>query len=482
MRTSLATILAVAAWPALVLGQEADKLDWKVMPPAGVEHEYQPPLPTRQALDGGGALLVVEDHALPLCAVEIVVTGAGSAADPPGRAGLAAFTANLLDEGAGGLGALALAEALESLGAELSISVDEDAAHLRVSTLSRELPATLEVVGKVLTSPAFDDAEARRVHEDQATGVRLRRDRPGAVASLMLRAALFGAATAYGHPLSGHIEDLGRFGVADARAFYRRSYSRANLVVVVAGDVTPAGARKLVDAMLDGWSADAQAAIPLVAAFAKSGARLRTIDRPGAEQANLLIGAPGLTRDDPRSDALEVATNVLGGTYGSRLNRRLREELGLTYGVRAETWHRRGAGSFSVETDVESPRAREAISEILRLAAAMGTTQLSREELEAGKANLVRGLPDFFRTQEDVAEAFASLAVLGLPDDWFAGYAERIRGVTEKQVLEVSRAVFAPAKLVVIVVGPMREIGAGLKKLGLGPMQRHDPDGKSIGR
>jgi zinc protease len=458
----------------------AEGVDWKQVPPLGAEREYRPPRATRLALEGGGALLVVEDHALPLCTVVFTFIGAGSAADPPGRAGLATHTANVLDEGAGGLDARTLAETLEGLGSELRISVEEDAALVRVSALSANLPATLELAGKILTAPAFDPKEARRVHEDQVASVRLRRDRPGAVARLLLEARIYGAAAPYGHPAAGYLEDLARFGVDEARAFYRSRYARANLVVVAAGDVTPGEARRLVEAALAGWTPPGAAVTPAAAAPVGAGARLLTIDRPGAEQANVLLGAPALLRSDPRSVALDVASTILGGTYTSRLNLRLREQLGYTYGVVSHVSHYRAGALFDIWTDVDAPRTGAAIAEILRLAGDLGRRAPPADELAAAQAYLVRGLPAYFRSNDDVADAFAALAVLGLADDWFETYADRVRAVTAAEVRDVARAVFAPARLAVVVIGPMAQIGRTLARSKLGPPRRYDPDGRPL--
>src|SRR5688572_24433780 len=239
-------------------------------PPLGEERVYEPPRATRLALEGGGTLLAIEDHRLPLVTVELAFSGAGSTADPPGRAGLAAYTATVLDEGAGGLSARALAEGFEGLGSQLSIWVEEDAAHIKVSALASKLSETLELAGKLVTAPAFDPREARRVHEDQATGVRLRRDRPGAVARVVLEGRLYGRAAPYGHPATGYVEDLSRFGVAEARSFYDEKYRRAGLFVVVVGDVSAAEARRLVDRSLAGWKgAPGDAPAPAAAVVAR---------------------------------------------------------------------------------------------------------------------------------------------------------------------------------------------------------------------
>jgi zinc protease len=455
-----------------------DEVDWKVMPPPGPERPFQPPRATRLALEGGGVLLVVPNTALPLATVLFAMPGAGSTSDPADRAGLAAFTADLLDEGAGGLQARELAERVEALGSELATWAEEDAAFVRIASLTRNLPASLELVGKVLTAPAFEDDDGKRIHEDQTASVRLRRDRPGAVAQVVFEAGLYGAAAPYGHPAFGYLSDLGRFGVADARTFYQKQFARERLLVVVAGDVTPDTAKQQVEAALAGWKAAGEpVAAPAAVEKIASKSRLLVIDRPGAEQANVVIGTLGMTRVDDRSYALDVLTNVLGGTFTSRLNNRLREQLGYTYGATAYPTFHRQTGAVVISTALSTPKTALGMKEILTIVADIAKTPLSATELAAAQQNLIRGLPDYFRTNDDIADAFAGTALIGLPEDWFQGYADRVRGVTAAQVSAVAGSLLEPKRLIAVVVGPLDQIERDVSKVGFGKPTRFDPDG-----
>src|SRR5690606_8155582 len=129
-------------------------------------------------------------------------------ADPQGKGGLASFTADLLDEGAGGMTALGIAQEQDRLGASISVGVDLDVAVVSVSTLSRTLDASLDLMTKIIVQPAFDPKEADRVKGDTQTELDLRRDRPREVAGIVLAGALFGHDSAYGHPSAGTRESF----------------------------------------------------------------------------------------------------------------------------------------------------------------------------------------------------------------------------------------------------------------------------------
>lgn len=188
------------------------------------------------------------------------------------------------------------------------------------------------------------------------------------------------------------------------------------------------------------------------------------------------------SRSDARAAALEVAVSLLGGTFGSRLTHRLREELGLTYGVSAVAGYERATGIVAIETALFTPRAAEGLGEVLRLVADLGKTPVPAPELSAAEANLVRGLPQAFTTNEAVADAFADLAAAGLAPDWFDGYAAKVQAVGAADITKAARAFLDPGRLVVVVIGPIGTIGADLAKLGLGRAAELDADGAPVKR
>jgi predicted Zn-dependent peptidase len=456
--------------------------DFGALPALDAERPFQPPRAQRLPLAGGGELWALPDATLPLLTVRVVVPGAGAAADPEAQAGLADYTAALLFEGgAGELPARALAEHVEGLGSHLAAWAELDAAFVEVTTLARHRDASLAFLGQVLTRPRLDAADARRLLEDRRTAVLLRRDEPGAVAHLVLRAALHGAASPYGHPVLGSEQSLAQLGdpVAAARGFYQAHYDPRRIIVVAAGDFVPAELAAVLDRSFADWSPGPSSAPAWPASLAApaAAARLFVVDRPGAAQANILIGALGVARADPRAAALEVAATLLGGTFSSRLSHRLREELGLTYGVSAAAGFERATGVFAVETAVHTPRAVEGLREALRLITDVGRRVVPEAERGAVAANLVRGLPEAFASTPAVVDAFADLAAAGLAPGWFDGYAGQIRGVSSRDLLDTAHALLAPARLVVVVVGPLAALRPGLARLGLGRPVEVDASG-----
>jgi zinc protease len=455
--------------------------DWNTQPAPTTEPAFAPPRARRFKLPNGLSVLSIENHALPIVALTLVAAGAGAAADPKGQAGLAAFTADLLDEGAAGLSAIAIAEEEARLGAEVEIDVGADDAQISLNTLGTTLSGTLDLLSKLITQPAFEPREVERVKGDRATELALRRDRPREVASLMLNAALYGASSPYGHPSSGVSEEFARLGVNEVRTFYREHWNPAAMTLVVAGDADPAQLESALRSKLGTWKpSGAKPVLPPTAAPAKLSQRLLWSDRHDAAQSDVRVGLIGPERKDARFFAFEVFGTILGDGFTSRLMQRLREQLGITYGATADMHWRVAAGPFVIASAIVTPETARGLSEIVAIVDELGKVDVPAAELEKAKQNMIRALPAEFETNATTADAFAELALLGLPDDWYAGYAEGVRKVSAADVKAVAKALVPAQRLVFSGVGDLGKLKSALDRLGLGPLRLYDPDGKPL--
>jgi zinc protease len=454
--------------------------DWAKAPAPESEPTFKPPVAKRLKLKNGMALLVVENRKLPIVAMTLVVPGAGSASDPAGKAGLASFTADLLDEGAGGLSALEISATADRLGASISASADIDAAFVSVQTLTKTLPQTIELLAKIVTAPAFQDKEVERVKGDRTTNLKLRRDRPREIAVLVLAAALYGMQSAYGHPTSGVLAEFEKLGAADAKAFYAANWNPAAMTLVVAGDVSAPELQAALDKALGAWKTAARKPGRPKVAAEKVASRLLLVDRPGAEQSDVRIGLVAMKRVDKRYFKFEVLRTALGDGFTSRLTQRLREQLGYTYGARASMGWRMELGPFVIGTALFTPKTAPGIKETMTILDDLATKDLPEDELRKAKQNLIRALPAMFETNADVSGVFAELSLHKLPDDWYQRYSAEIRKVTAKDVKAMAKSVIPSKNMVVVVVGDLAKVRAELEQLGLGAPKMFDPDGMPL--
>lgn len=476
MRRSLSIlVLLVATTASAAPFDKSGIADWTKQPPAAKEPTFKPPVAKRQKLKNGMALVMIENHALPIVSMTLVAPGAGAASDPGDKGGLASFTADLLDEGAGGLSAIAIAEEQDRLGASIGAGVDVDYAQVSVSTLTKTLEPTVELLAKILTQPTFEQKEFDRVKGDRATSLELRRDRPREVVALMLNAALYGLSSAYGHPISGVRETFKDITAGDVQGFYKERWNPAAMTLVVAGDFEPKALRAKLDATLGAWKpAGAKKPVKPTVKPAKLTHRLLLVDRKDAAQSDVRLGLVGLDRRDRRYYQFEVLSSTLGGGFTSRLVQRLREQLGITYGARAGMDYRVARGPFVISTAIVTPETGRGLSEIFKMLNDLASTDVPAEELEKSKQNLIRALPAMFETNASTAGAFADLAIFGLPDNWYASYAANVRKVTAKDVKAAAKALIPANNMVISIVGDLTKIRPEIDKLQLGEPAMHD--------
>jgi zinc protease len=163
---------------------------------------------------------------------------------------------------------------------------------------------------------------------------------------------------------------------------------------------------------------------------------------------------------------------VLGGQFVSRVNLKLREEKGYTYGARTGFDWRRGMSPFSLQASVHTAATAEAVRDCLvEFDAIGGARPPSDEEMTLAKASLTRGYPRNFETAQQVARGVTQLALYGLPDTYFEEFIPKVNAVRSTDVVSAARRYVDPARMVTLIVGDYHAIGDSLRSLDLGEPQ-----------
>ena len=396
----------------------------------------------------------------------LIVIARGTSDDPASRHGLASLTGDLLDEGAGELDAIGLAEALARLGSQLEIDVGPDATTLTVTALGRRFAPSLALLADVLVRPRLAAADFARVRELRLNRLRQISRAPGTVADRTYVSALFGAHP-YGHGAMGTTASLEAISLDDAREFWARMYAPPVATLIVGGRFPLDEVMRAAEGAFGTWPASeappAAAAVP----SAPPDPRIFLADRPGAPQAELRIGHVGPPRSTGAYHALVTLNALLGGQFISRINRSLREEKGITYGARTSFGFRRVAGTFACETSVQADRTALAVSEILNEFAAIGQVgAVLPPELGRAKASLTRGYVRHFETEGQLVRAAAQLATYALDDRTFDRFVPLVSAVTAADVQDAAAAHVRPDDSSIIVVGDAANCLGPLEALG----------------
>ncbi len=469
-----ARLVSRAAPLALALGLAASPLlaqaDRSAPPKPGPVRPLKLPPIERLALSNGIKVVLVGMHEVPVVEVVLVVR-AGATADPTGREGLAAMTAELLDEGAAGKDALALADAIDFLGASIGAGASWDSSTVRLRVPVARLEPAMAILADVALRPDFPEAELQRLRKEALTDLLQARDVPGAIAARALAQAVFGPTQRYGKPLAGDAAQVASFTVAELRAFHATRYTPPASTLVVVGDVTAAVLPALEKAF-GSWKAASAASAPAVAPAPRqlTSRSVWLVDKKGAAQSALRLGRIGPSWPDPAYAPNEVMNTLLGGSFTSRLNDNLREQNGYAYGASSGFRRNLGTGQFLVATNVQTDKTGPALGEVFKELGRI-LTPASPEEVERARNFAALGFAADFETTGQLAQRMVDKVVYNLPDGFYEAFVPQALATDVAWLQMAARSTIDPKRIAVVVVGDRATVEAPLRALNLGPLR-----------
>ncbi|MCA1856857.1 insulinase family protein [Massilia oculi] len=445
-------------------------------PKAGPPPQFALPQGESFRLENGLTVIHHQRPGVPLVSAQLVVRS-GSAANPAGLPGLAGFTAHMLEEGTVTRSAPRIADEIAQLGAFLDTASGADASAVSLLALRASFPAALEIMADIVQRPAFPIAEIERQRASRVGDLVQQRDDPEAVAAVAALGALYGSRHPKGYGQLGTEQAIRAVTRDDLVEFWRRHFVPGNAALVVTGDIAHAELKTLAAAHFGAW---ARAEVPAASTPAPAGtrARLVVVDQPDAVQTALQVGTIGAARDSADFPVLQVLNGALGGMFSSRLNLRLREAKGYTYGVYSHFHYERSPGPFTIGTSVRADATGDSVRIIFQELESLRTAPLPPAELKAARDAQVLSLPGQFETNAEIGASLAELFIYGLPPDYYARLPAQLSAVSAAQVQDAARKALDPAHMVVMAVGDRRRILAQLRPLALGQPELRDDDGQ----
>ncbi|HVE04654.1 MAG TPA: pitrilysin family protein [Rhizomicrobium sp.] len=390
-----------------------------------------------------------EDHTVPMVAVSVSLP-AGSAYDPPAKAGLAALAAYLFNEGAGNLNSTAYQDELARRAIQLNLSPDRDYFTLSFVTLSTNLKDAFRLIGLALQRPRFDGDAIARVRAQMLQSLQQEGEDPEAMASRRFY-ELFFAGHPYGHEVGGTAQGLGAITAADLKGFAKTHWVRGGVKIAVSGDTDSVTLTSLLKSAFGPLPATTPPAPPRVQ---RSSAPSLTTVAMAVPQSTAQFGLPGILRNDRDYLAGYVANYIVGGgDFSSRLTNEVREKRGLTYGISTSFGTFRGGGYIigQVATKRESmSESLAVVRDVLRSYAQDGPTA---DELADAKTYLTGSYPLAFSSNSGIAAQLNSFQRDGLPIEYVARRNSLINALTLDDVRRAARRLFNPARLTIVVAG-----------------------------
>ena len=320
--------------------------------------------------------------------------------------------------------------------------------------------------------PTFPAREVERLRDERLNDLLQARADPRRRAEEAFVDTIYTKDSPYHRPAGGSRDTVIGLDPHRLRAAHARGFDPERWALIVAGDLTGLDVPAIAGRLFGNWGPHPGSArpSPIPARSAVSNRLVRVIHRPGAVQTEIRVGHLGLPRRIPDFHAVSVMSAILGGLFNSRLNMKLREEKGYTYGAFAGFDMRRGRGPFAaraaVNTDATVPAVVDIVTELTR----MRDQPVTDAELKGARDFLVGVFPLRFETPGPVVGALSGLVVHDLPDDELARYRPAIEAVTPADVSRAAAEHLDVERAAILLVGDVDAFGGALEEAGLGPI------------
>ncbi len=379
----------------------------------------------------------------------------GSMFDPPGKLGLAHFTALCLMRGTQKRSFQEIYNTIESAGASLGYAASVHNANFGGRALAEDLPMLLSLLAETLCQPAFPSEQIERLRSQLLTSLAIRNQDTGDLAEMAFDGILF-PDHPYGVPEDGHPETIQAILREDIQDFHQRYYRPSNMVIVIVGAVEPQQAIDYVQSALGNWvNPDPLQTADLQPIDSLKETTRRHIALPGKYQTDLVLGTHGPKRLSPDFMAVSLGNNILGqfGMMG-RIGDVVREKAGLAYHASTGLSASIDGGSWEVSAGVNPTNLQRAIDLIQSELERFIREPVTNDELLDSQANFVGRLPLSLESNAGVANALLNVERFQLGLDYYQRYPSMVHAVTPELILETARHYWHLDHLAIVSAGP----------------------------
>jgi len=406
------------------------------------------PVPQMHRLTGNVPVYLFGTGTLDLLRIEFVFN-AGQLVE---KVNLAATTANaMLTEGTLYHDASSINDLIDMTGAAFTHNADKDTACLVVITLSRKLDEVLALTEEVLFHPSFPEKEFRMMIDKRIQSFMTNRQKTSVVAREEFYRALFGNSNPYGRVTL--LEDYTALTTDMTRAFHNDYYKRENMYITVAGK-DPENALPYLEKFFacKGEEMWHEPVIPELTFKSVSPGRIFT-EIPDSVQSAVRMGWPGVTRNHPDFMSLQVANMLLGGYFGSRLMKNIREDKGFTYGISSVAGALHKVGFITIVTEVANSYREQTFDEIRKEIHDLTTNTVDNDELRMVQNHIMGEIARMFDGPFTTAETMRTIIDYGAEPDYYEKMENTVKTITPAKIKDLITTYYNTDKAIEIIAG-----------------------------
>jgi len=394
-------------------------------------------------------------------AIALVLVEAGSDYESKEINGLSHFLEHMCFKGTENRTGEEINYELDSLGAESNAFTSDEITGYYAKAHSKKVGKILDIVSDMYLNPLFPEKDIDIERGVIIEEINMYNDMPAMTASWLWEDLLYGDQPA-GRTILGSKENIKKFTRDDFVKYHQTHYMPQKTTVVVAGNIDDKAILKQVEEKFGSAENSKTTKKPKVKISQKSPAV--KIQNRKTDQSHIRIGFHAFKLGDKRNTALTVAKTILGSGMSSRLFKKMRDELGMCYYIRAMLNNGIDTGNFLVGAGVGSARAEEAVSVIVEEFRKLRDEEISEKELKKAKEFIMGNMATSHETSESWADFFGFQEILNQDIKNLKQLEKEIKAVTVKDIKKVLKQVFKNDKLNLAIIGPHKD-ASKFKKL-----------------
>ncbi|MCX7829829.1 MAG: insulinase family protein [Acidobacteria bacterium] len=441
-------------------------------PEVKLNSDFKVEIPVLKKIKGGVGIYKLKESHIPFSTF-VLMFKKGSKNDPKDKFGLAGMVSDLLDEGSSGKTNLEIAKELKEIGAFYDIICDQEAISLTISASSKYQEKAIKILSSMGLHPDFSEEEIERIKKLKISSILRSLKDPEAVGAKMARMVLLGKDTPYGHSPEGNISTIEEITKKDIVSFYKEASKKENISLLAVGDFEESGLnlfeKEVLNLPITKCSLDEPQAPQM-----KNESKIYFVNFKNIPSSFICAFTETVERISPLFPSVSIFNMILGGNFTSRLNKKMREEKGYTYGVKTFFLFQKGNLPWFLHSTVDLNKTNEAVLDILReLEKITGKEPPTKEEFDEAKNGFLARYLQNFETQEDRAANFSKLIAYNLPLDFYEKYYNSFQKTTLEEMVENSKSVFRKEKISFLIVGDVSK--NNLKELPFDEIVELDP-------
>ena len=382
------------------------------------------------------------------------------------KAGIAALTANLMNEATLKHTAEQMSDELDKLGSSIDISAGVNEITMTITSLKKNLDATLKLAEEILLTPKFDSEDFERSKKEQLEGIANQATQAATIASNVNSKLLYGESNILSVPTLGVQPTVSSITLDDVKNYYKENFTPSISQFVVVGDISKDEVMSKIE-FLKNWTGPkiTRAANNVTPTIEKT--KIYLVNKEKAPQSEIRVAYMALPYDATGDYyKAQIMNYTLGGAFNSRINMNLREAKGWTYGARTGFNGSKYTGPFTASAGVKGNATDSSTIEFLKEIKNFANNGITQKELDFTKMSMGQSDALKYETGSQKAGFLKRLLDYNLDKTFVDKQNQLLSAITKPEIDAIAKKYLPYTKMNIVVVGDKESILPGLSKLG----------------